>query len=114
MTRIASRLLVTAFLLALATSAAADPNCGGPCVVVLPNSGFHDCGPYSHMELRNSAPQAATVTLQVSIDEKAHTTTRTDVRELGPRATLYLGCSGTLTPTVSQRITWGVQAVRWH
>jgi hypothetical protein len=104
-------LLVTAFLL-LPNTAMAQPSCGKqPCIIIVSNSNFNNCGAFMHMELVNFAPQAATVTVLVKVNDKPF---RTDNHDIAPHARQYLGCSGSVSPPPGQNIQYIVQGVRWH
>jgi hypothetical protein len=99
----------------LASTALADPKCnGGLCIGIVPDTGAHDCGAFMHENLYNAANQRASVKVLVTIEQNGAKATRLDNYELGPNTRQFIGCTGSLGPTIAQHISYTVQAIKWH
>ena len=97
-----------------ASVASGDPNCGAPCITILPKDGAHDCSSFVHMELLNHAAQAATVKVLVAVDDNGKTWSRTDTYTMQPKSSQFLGCTGSVGPTHTTHSTYSIQSVAWH
>jgi hypothetical protein len=107
-------LVAISFLILGALPVLADPACGAyPCITILASPGAHDCDAFTHMDLVNHAHQPAMVTVLLTVYENAKQWTDKRVYNIQANSTLFLGCTGTLTPTVSQRLGWSIQSISW-